>query len=116
VVPPSAVLVSFPGAYSASDPGINFNIDSSSAMTSTSYVVPGPAVWDGTGNAPTTPDPVPTTMVTSVAPVATPTPTVPSCTPIQKYGQCGGKEYKGCTICASGSTCSASGDFYSQCV
>jgi hypothetical protein len=36
-------LVSFPGAYSATDPGIKVNIYSGS----TSYTPPGPAVWTG---------------------------------------------------------------------
>ncbi|KAF2035251.1 hypothetical protein EK21DRAFT_55134 [Setomelanomma holmii] len=57
VTPPAAALVSFPGAYVGNEPGIAFNIDSASAMVLTNYTVPGPAVWDGTGNAPTTPDP-----------------------------------------------------------
>jgi len=121
--PPSSALVSFPGAYSASDPGINFNIDSQAAMTATTYSIPGPAVWDGTGSGSGnvgSPDPVssvapaPTTLVTSAAP--TPTPTTPSCNPVARYGQCGGKGFSGCTVCVSGSTCKASGDYYSQCL
>lgn len=35
---------------------------------------------------------------------------------VQKYGQCGGMNYKGSTNCAAGSTCKASGSYYSQCV
>lgn len=122
--PPSSALVAFPGAYSATDPGVAFNIDSSAAMTATSYPIPGPAVWDGTGSgaAPGTgdsdpapsaaPAPVPTTLVTSAAPV---TPTQPSCTAVKKFGQCGGINYAGCTVCEAGSTCTANGDYYSQC-
>ncbi|KAK4961763.1 hypothetical protein LTR10_002254 [Elasticomyces elasticus] len=33
-----------------------------------------------------------------------------------KFGQCGGSGWKGPTCCAAGSTCKASGDFYSQCL
>ncbi|KAF2262212.1 hypothetical protein CC78DRAFT_582813 [Lojkania enalia] len=113
--PPSSALVAFPGAYSASDPGINFNIDSSAAMVATTYPIPGPAVWDGTGNpAPSNPDPepVPTTLVTMPAPE----PTVPSCNPVAKYQQCGGKGFTGCTVCEAGSTCRANGEYYSQCL
>ncbi|KAK7046674.1 alpha-L-arabinofuranosidase [Favolaschia claudopus] len=33
-----------------------------------------------------------------------------------KFGQCGGTGYTGCTACASGSTCTFSNDFYSQCL
>lgn len=36
-------LVSFPGAYKATDPGIKVNIYSASGA----YVAPGPAVWQG---------------------------------------------------------------------
>ncbi|KAF2835255.1 lytic polysaccharide monooxygenase [Patellaria atrata CBS 101060] len=45
--PSGSYLVSFPGAYKASDPGIAVNIDSASSMTSTEYIIPGPAVWTG---------------------------------------------------------------------
>ena len=34
---------------------------------------------------------------------------------VQKYGQCGGINYKGSTNCASGTTCKAMGSYYSQC-
>lgn len=44
-------LVALPGAYSASDLGINFNIDAAAAMTATTYVVPGPSLWPGSGTA-----------------------------------------------------------------
>jgi len=33
-----------------------------------------------------------------------------------KYGQCGGVGWTGATTCASGSTCTASGAYYSQCL
>jgi cellulose 1,4-beta-cellobiosidase len=33
-----------------------------------------------------------------------------------KWGQCGGNGYTGCTVCASGSTCQKSNDWYSQCL
>jgi hypothetical protein len=127
--PSGDYLVSFPGAYKGTEPGIAFNIDSDAAMKATSYPIPGPAVWTGAGggSAPApvesaAPTAVPTTLVTSAAPAA-PTssdapavPTTPSCTPVQKYGQCGGMTYSGCTVCASGSTCTKSGDYYSQCM
>ncbi|KAF2469642.1 cel1 protein precursor [Lindgomyces ingoldianus] len=50
--PPASYLVSFPGAYSATDPGIAFNIDSDAAKAATSYPLPGPAVWDGSSTGP----------------------------------------------------------------
>ncbi|KAL6154764.1 hypothetical protein ACJQWK_01139 [Exserohilum turcicum] len=119
--PPSSVLVSFPGAYSASDPGIDFNIDSPAAKTATSYPVPGPPVWDGASGG-TAPQPqpsatvAPTTMMTSATPVPSASAAPPATCQVQKYGQCGGKSYTGCTVCASGSTCVANGEYYSQCV
>ncbi|KAI5889030.1 cellulose-growth-specific protein [Schizophyllum commune H4-8] len=45
--PSGQYLVSFPGAYSASDPGININIYDASTAALTAYQVPGPAVWSG---------------------------------------------------------------------
>ncbi|KAF9035923.1 glycoside hydrolase superfamily [Panaeolus papilionaceus] len=35
---------------------------------------------------------------------------------VAKYGQCGGSGYSGCKTCASGSTCTFSNEFYSQCL
>ncbi|KAI0201156.1 cutinase-domain-containing protein [Astrocystis sublimbata] len=35
---------------------------------------------------------------------------------VAKYGQCGGQGYSGCTACATGSSCSAQNQYYSQCV
>ncbi|KAL2209765.1 putative rhamnogalacturonase [Sarocladium strictum] len=34
----------------------------------------------------------------------------------QKYEQCGGSGWAGCTACASGSTCTVSNEWYSQCL
>ncbi|CAN9080377.1 hypothetical protein AA0121_g580 [Alternaria tenuissima] len=120
--PPSSALVSFPGAYTGTEPGIAFNIDSPEAMKATTYPIPGPAVWDGTGNAPapassaapTAQPATPTTLITSTA--AAPTASAAPICEVAKYAQCGGMTYSGCTNCASGSTCKANGDYYSQCV
>jgi endo-1,4-beta-xylanase len=35
---------------------------------------------------------------------------------VARYGQCGGSGYTGCKMCASGSTCKYSNDWYSQCL
>ncbi|KAH7107019.1 hypothetical protein BKA62DRAFT_765578 [Auriculariales sp. MPI-PUGE-AT-0066] len=35
---------------------------------------------------------------------------------VAKWGQCGGQSYTGCTTCASGSTCTYSNAYYSQCL
>ncbi|KAK4240610.1 glycoside hydrolase [Achaetomium macrosporum] len=121
---PSTVL--FPGAYKASDPGIQVNIH---APMST-YVAPGPAVYAGgsTKSAGSGCTGCESTCKAGSGPSATvsqpPTPSATSapggggsgCT-VAKYGQCGGTGYTGCTNCASGSTCSAvSPPYYSQCV
>ncbi|KAH7121267.1 glycosyl hydrolase family 61-domain-containing protein [Dendryphion nanum] len=125
VLPPASILLSFPGAYKATDPGIAFNIDSNEAKTLTNYTIPGGPVWDGTGNVPT-PDPEPTKPPTSATPVnpgpttlvtsTKPEPSSPACKAVAKYGQCGGKNWDGCKVCEAGSTCKANGDYYSQCV
>ncbi|THH18544.1 hypothetical protein EW146_g2456 [Bondarzewia mesenterica] len=43
--PSASYLVTFPGAYSMSQPGVN--IDIYSHQTETNYTIPGPAVWQG---------------------------------------------------------------------
>ncbi|OIW35682.1 hypothetical protein CONLIGDRAFT_609141 [Coniochaeta ligniaria NRRL 30616] len=131
----SPATVSFPGAYKASDPGILVNIHA--AMST--YVAPGPAVYAGgstksagsacsgcestctPGSGPVgTATSVPQSTKTTTAGGGQPTTSAPSgggsCS-VAKYGQCGGAGYTGCTICASGSTCSAvSPPYYSQCL
>lgn len=130
----SPATVSFPGAYKASDPGILVNIHA--AMST--YVAPGPAVYAGGSTkvagspcsgceSTCTPGSGPVGTATSVpqstkttTPGGQPTSSAPpgggSCS-VAKYGQCGGTGYTGCTVCASGSTCSAvSPPYYSQCV
>ncbi|PVI06282.1 carbohydrate-binding module family 1 protein [Periconia macrospinosa] len=117
--PPNSYLVSFPGAYSASDPGIDFNIDSEAAKVATTYPIPGPSVWSGGSGggqepAPTTTASPSTTFVTSMTPTSAPT-SPPTCT-AAKYDQCGGKGFGGCTTCAAGLTCKSNGEYYSQCL
>ncbi|KAL6708720.1 hypothetical protein ACN47E_002416 [Coniothyrium glycines] len=124
--------VSFPGAYKATDPGIQINIYQNLAT----YVAPGPAVIAGgteavagkagsavtaTGGAAqptaTAASTLKTTVKTTSAQAA-PTNgggTGGSCS-VAKYGQCGGTGFTGCTTCASGSTCTANGAYYSQCL
>jgi hypothetical protein len=115
VVPSSSWLVSFPGAYSGSDPGIAFNIDSPDAMKATTYPIPGPPVWDGTGTDAPKADP-PAASPTSAPSAPTPEQPKPTCAAVSKFGQCGGTGFKGCTVCASGSTCTKSSDYYHQCL
>ncbi|KAF2854737.1 carbohydrate-binding module family 1 protein [Plenodomus tracheiphilus IPT5] len=119
--------LSFPEAYKATDPGIPINIYQRLA----SCVAPGSAVIaDGTEAVAGS---KPGSVVTVTGGVAQPTATIPlktssaqaaptnsggagGCT-AAKYQQCGGTGYKGCTICAAGSTCNAqSGGYYSLCI
>lgn len=97
--------VKFPGAYSATDPGILFDLYGGF----TSYTVPGPPVYTGGGST-SVPPASPTTSTTS-APSSTPTGPV-----IPKYGQCGGATWTGGSNCAPPSTCVKSNDYYSQCL
>ncbi|WYZ35846.1 hypothetical protein EsH8_X_000493 [Colletotrichum jinshuiense] len=116
--------VSFPGAYKATDPGIAVNIHAKLS----NYVVPGPAVASiGTtktagsgcsGGCAATCDaakgPVGTAL--PITPVGGGGGTSPPPCTVQKYGQCGGQGYTGCTTCASGSTCTGvSAPYYYQC-
>ncbi|KAF8606702.1 hypothetical protein BDV93DRAFT_488563 [Ceratobasidium sp. AG-I] len=109
----SPATVKFPGAYSATDPGILFNLYGSY----TSYTVPGPAVYTGGGGG--SPQPQPSTTVagptTTTKTSATPTPT-PTGAVVQKYGQCGGTGWTGSTNCVSGTTCNHVNDYYYQCL
>ncbi|KAF2636742.1 hypothetical protein P280DRAFT_501017 [Massarina eburnea CBS 473.64] len=121
--PAADYLVSFPGAYSASDPGIDFNIDSDAAKTATTYIVPGPSIWPGTGGSNPAPGTTavptataaPTTMVTTAKTTTSSGPAPTTCT-AAKYAQCGGKGFSGCTTCADRSTCTESREYYSQCL
>jgi len=135
----SPAVVSFPGAYKASDPGILINIHAAMAT----YADPGPTVYSGgstksagagcvgveagtstgasyvaTGTAVKA-----TGVSSSVVAVVTGSTgssggsgSTGSCA-VAQYAQCGGNTYTGCTECASGLTCSAvSPPYYSQCV
>lgn len=98
----------FVGGYTATTPGILFNVYNSP----TSYPIPGPRPWSpGSGEEPAPdPEPQPTSSATS-EPTQSPPPTSGS---VQKWGQCGGINYNGPTSC-SGSTCVKLNDYYYQC-
>jgi len=109
--------VSFPGAYSATDPGILLSIyDATGKPTNggRAYSIPGPRPItcsgggdNGGGN------PTPTTLSTVVTP--TPTSGTGGGSGAALYGQCGGIGWTGPTTCAQG-TCTKSNDWYSQCL
>jgi len=111
----SPATVRIPGAFKDTDPGYTANIYSNF----NSYIVPGPSVFTcgGSGGGGGGSNPAPTTTLrtsTVAAPTSTPPPS--GCTPVAKYGQCGGIGYTGCTTCASGSTCQVTNEYYSQCI
>lgn len=127
----------FVGGYSHADPGILYNLYAGA----TSYIIPGPAVWDGkTGSS----APVPSSVVSSTSPTATSSPSAPKTTSVStptrtssttvpaapsatkpasgasgtvpKYYQCGGKLYTGGTNCVAGTKCTFQNEYYSQCL
>ncbi|KAH6630789.1 glycoside hydrolase family 61 protein [Chaetomium sp. MPI-SDFR-AT-0129] len=113
--------VSIPGAFKDTDPGYTVNIYTNFH----NYTVPGPSVFTCSGNdngnggnPPATTTSVKPPASTSTKPPAS-TSSAPSggngCT-VAQWAQCGGKDYTGCTVCASGSTCKVTNDYYSQCV
>lgn len=59
----------------------------------------------------------PTTMSTSTKPASVPTTSAaPAGGNLSKWSQCGGIGWQGSGTCVSGTTCKASGDYYSQCL
>lgn len=119
----SPATVSFPGAYSGSDPGVLVNIYYPPLST---YVIPGPRPFTcGGSNTSVTP----TSSTSSRASSSTSTSSSRSSSTSSRasstssaatgtqtlYGQCGGQGWTGPTTCASG-TCKASNQFYSQCL
>jgi lytic cellulose monooxygenase (C1-hydroxylating) len=136
----SPATVKFPGAYSASDPGILINI----YQHLSTYIAPGPSVYSGgstrsagaacsgaensqagasatggsgsSGSSPTTTF-VTTSKAGSTSTAASSSAAATGACAVARYGQCGGNTYGGCTTCESGLTCSAvSPPYYSQCM
>jgi len=112
--------MSFPGAYSQSDPGILINIYGSSGSPDNGgkpYTAPGGAVQtcpSGNNGTPTTTARVTTTPGGS-QPTTTPSRTTTASGAGQTlYGQCGGVGWTGPTSCSSG-TCKVLNAYYSQC-
>ncbi|KAI0076613.1 hypothetical protein K474DRAFT_1772430 [Panus rudis PR-1116 ss-1] len=112
----SPPTVKLPGAYSATDPGILFNLYGSY----TTYTIPGPPVYTGgagPGKPPTTTPPAtspPTTATPTTAAPPPPATSAPGTVP--QYGQCGGVGWTGATGCQAGFTCTKLNDYYSQCL
>ncbi|KAF3357765.1 hypothetical protein VdG1_03102 [Verticillium dahliae VDG1] len=96
------------------------------AEATTSYKIPGPAVVSGgrsivagqgcKSGCEVTCKPGSGTTGTVVAPPAPTAGAPPAACSVPQFGQCGGQDYKGCTVCASPYTCKAvSPPYYSQC-
>jgi endo-1,4-beta-xylanase len=90
----------------------NTNYQPKPAATSLASVAAAGTARPPTGGG-STPVTVPTTAPTTAPTTSNPNPT--GCTS-PKYAQCGGSGYTGCTVCASGSTCTYSNPYYSQCL
>ncbi|KAH7354433.1 pectin lyase fold/virulence factor [Plectosphaerella cucumerina] len=69
------------------------------------------AYWNNQGGS--TPTPSPPTQPPTQPPPSTPPPS--GCSQA-KWAQCGGSGYTGCTTCVSGTTCTVSNEWYSQCL
>ncbi|KAK7031752.1 carbohydrate-binding module family 1 protein [Favolaschia claudopus] len=115
VAPTSAQLVSFPGGYSNSDPGLTIDIYSNAAQTESTYPIPGPPLYGSSASSgPTTT--VGTTTVATTKTTSTVTTSAPTGGTVAQYGQCGGQGYSGPTACISPFKCTVSNDYYSQCL
>ncbi|QRV94464.1 glycoside hydrolase family 61 protein [Ceratobasidium sp. AG-Ba] len=128
VFPTSDYLVSIPGAWKASDPGVTIDIYSTAAQAETTYQIPGPRVYPGFGgsstlpsNPVTTSSPEPTYSITTKGITVTsasvaPTTSAPSTGGAAHYAQCGGTGWNGATSCTSPYTCTKINDYYYQCL
>ncbi|PSS03715.1 hypothetical protein PHLCEN_2v3969 [Hermanssonia centrifuga] len=105
LAPTAAELVTFPGAYTNDDPGLNIDVYSNAAQTQTTYVIPGPPLY-GSAAASSAPAPPPSTSAappaTSAAPPSTSSAAVGT---VAQYGQCGGSGFSGATSCVAPFTC-----------
>ncbi|KAA1474614.1 Exocellobiohydrolase [Dentipellis sp. KUC8613] len=95
----------------ATTSGVPADVESTEANNSVTFsnIKFGPigSTFSSSGSTgPTSGPSGPSSTTTSTAPAATQT----------KYGQCGGQGWTGPTVCASGSTCQSSGQYYSQCL
>ncbi|KAJ7483444.1 glycosyl hydrolase family 61-domain-containing protein [Mycena latifolia] len=117
LAPTAAQLVTFPGAYSATDPGLTVDIYSNAAQTQTTYPIPGPPLYGSASSPTSTGGSVPpaTTVTTTVSSTPTSAPTgVPGS--VAQYGQCGGQGWAGATACVSPFKCNVVNQYYSQCL
>ncbi|KAK2607058.1 hypothetical protein N8I77_005767 [Diaporthe amygdali] len=95
----SGSLTTAIGSGGSSGGGSSSSVSSTAASTKSSTS----AASSTTSKAPTT------STATSASATAT------ACT-AAKWAQCGGTNWTGCTVCDSGSTCTKSNEYYSQCL
>jgi hypothetical protein len=131
LAPTSAELVSFPGGYSNSDPGLSVNLYTTAATAMTCYPMPGPPLYAGatvtkpsincasgstgsTGSTGSGSTGTGSTGTGSTGSGSTGSGSTSSGT-VAEYGQCGGSGYSGPTGCVSPYTCKVVNDYYSQC-
>ncbi|KDR72743.1 hypothetical protein GALMADRAFT_270683 [Galerina marginata CBS 339.88] len=124
LAPTAAQLVTFPGGYSNSDPGLTIDVYSNAAQTQTTYQIPGPPLYGSSATAPTS-KPATTVIPTTTKPASSttkPATTTPVTSPAPTgataahYAQCGGQGWTGATVCAAPYTCQVSSAYYSQCL
>ncbi|KFY25654.1 hypothetical protein V493_04519 [Pseudogymnoascus sp. VKM F-4281 (FW-2241)] len=116
----SAPATSGPASSAPVTSGTNSTVPATSGTNSSAPVTSGAnsTVPATSGPATSAPD---TTMVTSVKPTSASSAPSPSTTApggggtVPLYGQCGGKDWTGGTVCETG-TCTANGEYYSQCL
>ncbi|PPQ78275.1 hypothetical protein CVT25_011734 [Psilocybe cyanescens] len=102
LAPTAAELVTFPGGYSNSDPGLTVDIYSNAAQTMTTYPIPGPALYgsNASGGSPpvsSTAKPVTSTKPASPTSSSVASTPVPSAGTVAQYAQCGGQGWTGGT-------------------
>jgi acetylxylan esterase len=80
------------------------------------YVLRFFGIIGGSTTTTTTTTTTTSTSTTSGGTTTTTTTGPPETCTVAKWGQCGGQSYTGCKTCASGSTCTYSNPWYSQCL
>jgi len=123
LAPTAAELVTFPGGYSDTDPGLDIDIYSNEAQTTTTYTIPGPPLYGSASSGSAAPPPpppassAPAPASSAPAPASSaPVPAPSTVTGAAHYAQCGGTGFSGPDTCASPYTCTYSNAYYSQCL
>lgn len=113
-----AELVARTGCRRSDDgnfPAFNPPSGGSSQPSSSASKPATPSSSSSAANQPTFSASKPATPSSSSASACKPTTNPGGCV-AQKWAQCGGNGFSGCTTCVSGSTCQKQNDWYSQCL